>query len=346
MTRWARIMFGTCREQCPDAWCASTMRERVTRAISAAFALSVVVCAPIRAQTTLPRLEDATTPPRGALRFRVISAWERYDSHFTSGGTLPLGVAFTADSFGVANIPALAPIQSAIASAAASPFTLNFGRARLNATTRINIVPIVFEYGVTSRLSVGAFIPIVRQRLAAAFLLAPFRFDPRACFRNPAPAGNPCQVGANVGPNPNRTNPNAAQQNAQLQLQFATAEAQLQSRIQSCQANPSAAGCDVVLAQGQQLLQSSQVFADTVGALYGTSTDSGMAFVPLSLSDAQVQIAGRVAVFNAEYRALLGSDVITSVPAGAGPAGSADIQQYLAHDLQRDTVASRDLLAY
>ena len=283
-----------------------------------------------RAQWNTGHLEDASTQPKGLLRLRAASVWTRYDERFTTNGTTPLGALFTADSLGSNRLAELGTIESEIATAAGSPFTLSLGRGRLSATGREDIVPVVFEYGLTNRLAIGLTIPVVRKRVAPQF-----RLDTAGGYV------------ANVGPNPARTLTAAATSNQLVQTQFSGAAAQLQNRLNSCNSNPSAAGCAALLARQAEalaLIASSQSFAAAVGSVYGSSSWQGSAFVPVTASAAQAAIATRVSGFNTQYKDLLAttSDLITQVPVGAaGPAGVDAFNDYLT-ELRRDTISLQE----
>jgi hypothetical protein len=306
------------------------MRERWPRLL-AATVLASFVFAPLSAasaQAGLGHVDDAGAPPRGLLRFRAITAFTRSDSRFTTTGVEPLGAPYSADSLGPRHFTPLSDIQSLVQSASGNPFTLSLGRSRFDATAREEIVPLGLEYGIADRLAVGVIVPIVRKRIAAQFLLD--------------------STGANVGPNPARTNAAARQINDQVQAEFANARALLDSRLQSCQANPSGAGCAALLArqtEAQALLSSSQAFALLLSQLYGSSSVTGMAFVPTSQSAPQADIALRVADFNSQYQDLLatGTTLIQAVPrAAGGPAGSAEFQRYVTEDLGRDSLLTQE----
>lgn len=284
--------------------------------------------APAAAQAGLGHLEDATVVPRGLFRLRAMTVWSRFDSRFTAIGEEPLGAPFTSPAFGRAQIAALGTIDSLVSSAAAQPFSLSLGQSRLDARGRHEIVPIGLEYGLTRRITVGVTVPVIRKRVAVQL-----RLD---------------SAGANVGPNLHRTSPAAMTTNALVQTQFDTAAARLESRLAMCNANPAGTGCATLLARRAEalaLIAASQGFAASVGALYGTSSANGQAFVPTSGSAAQAEIALRVADFNARYRDLLasGADLLTAIPVGAGgPAGLAQLQDYLTNELGGDSIATEE----
>ncbi len=310
------------------------MRDRPPRLLAATLFASLMFAStlpwPLRAQAAgeMSRLEDASTPPRGFLRFHPIVIWTRYDSRFTANGVEPLGARFTADSFGVAQLPTLITIQAGVEAATASPFTLSLGRSRVGAMAREEVIPLGLEYGITDWLAVGVTVPIVRKRISVQF-----RLDTAGGFV------------ANVGPNLQRTSSAARQTNIDVQTEFAAAATALAGRIAACSADPSGSGCATVLAQGPPLLQESQGFAAILGDLYGSATSDGMAFVPIAVSTAQMAIGQRVADFNARYRTVLGAstDLLVTVPQGAGgPAGIANVQEYLVSDLGLDALTRQE----
>ncbi len=307
------------------------MRDRRPRLFAATLFASLIFAPPAGAQGGLGHLEDVSLAPRGMLRLRAITAWTRYDSQYGPTGVEPLGARLTADSLGVRQLPALSAIESEVQSATGLPFTLTLGRSRLDATARTEILPLGLEYGLTSRVAIGVTVPIVRKRAAMLF-----RLDTAGGFA------------ANVGPNVHRTNAVAAQTNAVVQAEFASAAQQLQQRLSSCQANPGNAGCPALLAreaEALQLIASSQSFASSVGALYGTATTLGMAFVPTSQSAAQAAIQARIAAFNTQYRDLLSSsaNLLSATPSAAGgPAGSAAFERYLVEEAGGDSLRMQE----
>lgn len=307
------------------------MLERWSRRIAAATFMSFFIGSALHAQAGLTHLGDASTPDRGTFRLHAATAWTRYDARFATGGIAPLGGLFTSDSLGVREIPSLSVAESLVTEAADAPFRLTMGRSRLDATAREEIIPLALEYGVTSRLSIGVLVPIVRKRLAVQF-----RLDTAGGFD------------ANVGPNQHRTNQSASLNNATVQAQFADAAQQLQARLSGCQANPSGPGCATLLAraaEAQALIAASQAFAAQLELLYGSANSEGQAFVPTAQSDAQLAIESRIASFNAQYRDLLTAtaDLLSARPFGAGgPAGVADLQRYFAEEALRDSVVTHE----
>jgi hypothetical protein len=301
------------------------------RTFAATFVVSLLLATSAHAQAGLGHLGDASIAPRGMFRLHAVAAWTRYDARFASTGIVPLGAPFSADSFGVRQLPRLAAAESLVREASGVPFSLTLGRSRLDATAREEVFPLALEYGLTDRISVGVVVPFVRKRVAVQF-----RLDTAGGFT------------ANAGPNRHRMDPGAAQNNATLQAQFASAAQQLQQRLSDCQANPAGPGCAALLprtAEAQALIAESQTLAGELEALYGSLTNPGAAFVPTGGSAAQLGIEARILAIAARYRDLLSSgvDVITVLPFGAaGPAGVAQVQEYLFAEELRDTVATRE----
>lgn len=303
------------------------MRDRSPRLPAVLLlVLPLAFATPGFAQSGLDHLDDASTTPRGLLRLRAITVWQRFDNIFTDSGVVRLGSVLTTDSLGPTQVPSLTPIQALVQSASGSPFKLTLGQSSLSAMVRQEIVPIALEYGVTNRFSITVFAPIVRKRVSGLFQLDTNTF------------------GANVGPNPFRTSANAQQNNDLVQTQFNLAAVTLQNKLTTCNNNPAVAGCATLLpraAQAQQLVQGSRLFAADLAGLYGGGGGAGQAFVPIDSSAAQAAIATRVVNFNLQFKDFLATsqDFITAIPrAAGGPAGVANFQQFLVEDAGRDSV--------
>lgn len=124
--------------------------------------------------------EDAAPLRPGALRVVLAPDWARWNRRFGEGtpgyvknALEPLAVDFASESLGVDRLPFLRPVQSRIQTLTGlSGFALNLGRARLTLNTSVRVVPLGFELGLTRRLSLSVFVPLVRSRVEA-FLLGP-----------------------------------------------------------------------------------------------------------------------------------------------------------------------------
>jgi hypothetical protein len=268
------------------------------------------------AQSSTSLLTDATVLPRHGFGMVLQSSWTRFDQLLggASGLNRPLGASFNTDSLGSAQIPVLAASENAIRTASGvSAFRLTAGQLSTSANSRIVTAPLMLEYGLTSRLTVGVVVPLVETRTTLVSRL------------NPHPGS------ANVGPNPYQLANNYAAPGALVQS-FSTAAANLQALLTTCQQTPSTAGCSTVLSQAPGLLTASTAFASSLANLYGTDpTKPGQAFIPLSSSNIQSSINKQIQNFRDNYRALLNSDVIadTAIAGAIGPAANAHLDTLL-----------------
>lgn len=306
------------------------------------------------AQSTTSLLTDAATLPRGAVRLRATTSWARYDALFGTPGApnnalRNLGWALNTDSLGPAQIPLLAGGEAAIRELTGeSSFRLSAGQVLAAANARVVETPLILEYGISSRLTLGVVVPLVQARTTLEARLNSIGTCPPAKLRTPCPSGVQQVSLANVGPNPSLTSPAALTNDSALVAQFRAAATALQGQLASCQANPLQAGCATLLARqsdAQALIQSSNSFAGALATLYGASSQSrGQPFVPLANGNEQSTINQRIADFNARYRDYFGDDRITGAVAAAGGLAAMRQLQALLTDsaLARDTIGPTD----
>jgi hypothetical protein len=281
---------------------------------------------------------DATVLPRGVVRTRLLTAWTRYDELLgvpgvPSGRPSPLAVGLSTDSLGRREIPALSSAEAAIRTAiGASGFRLTAGKLIATANSRVVTSPLVAEYGVTSRLTLGLVVPLVQTRTTVFAAL------------------NPDTGFANVGPNPALLTDQARAGNAALVDRLRLAATALQDRATLCRVNPSPDLCTPINGQDaaiQSLIQSSNTFASAIESLYGTGANTpGQVFVPLTGTPADRAIGARIAQLDTSFRAFLGASVVTgSVAAAQGPAALEQLQSLVSSDvlgIGRDTIATTD----
>jgi hypothetical protein len=301
------------------------------RHIFRASALLLVCTLPRRAtaQSTTSLLPDATVLPGQSFRLRVLTSFTRYDA-LLGGSPSPrnIGSLLATDSLGVAQVPAFSAIQSAIQDASGlSNFRLTAGQIGAVADSRIVTAPLIVEYGVTSRLTLGLVIPLVETRTSLV-------------------AGLNQQIGhANVGLNPAAGGGPVAASNGAFVASVLGAATALQNQLAQCQTSPSSGSCPSLLSQqaaAQSLIQSSTAFAAAVERLYGTTTTAGQALIPLDLTPSEVAIETKIQSLRDQYQALLGSDPIAGTVSGAhGPAAFGTLQSLLTA-LGRDTLQSTD----
>jgi hypothetical protein len=285
-----------------------------------------LLAAPARAQSTTTLLPTGAVLPRGEIRIRVLSAFTRYDELLGGSDTLasPRNLAdeLRRDSVGVAQVPLLAPAQTAIQTLMGQDFRLTAGNLTATANSRIVTAPLVVEYGLTRRLTVGIVVPLVETRTNLFEQL------------------NPQLGSANVGPNPALTNLAQLASNAALVASLRAAAGTLQQRLDACQSSPGDPGCASLLSQqsaAASLIQSTSPFASALETLYGTdSSHPGQAFVPLGST--QASIDAQITNYRNQYAQFLGRDVLTGGIAGAGgPAARAQLQA-LTTAFGRDTL--------
>lgn len=260
--------------------------------------------------------EDARTLPRGTVRLRVLNAWTRYDELFAPPGdtgarTRPLGSAFSTPSLGTSQLAVLAPAENALrALTGDATFRLDAGRLTTTADTRVVTTPIVLEYGVSRRLTIGAMVPIVQTRSTVSLEL------------NPQGSS-----GFNVGANPARNNSaSSLAADAAVHAALQRAFADLDAAIRSCATDPSAPIC-ARQPEAARVRDTSAIFRDAVRDLYGIDAATGSPFAPLGTT--QTLIQQRLTAFDARLQSLLGQSYLPAAgTAGAtGPAALFQLQQ-------------------
>jgi len=141
---------------------------RAARLASAfVLATSALIACPLAAQT-----EFAVPLGRGQLRVDFVPFWSSWSQRWQPGttGTVPLASDYTTDSLGVATLPFLGTWQDTLRSVTGIPgFSLNLGHPLVALNASVRTMPIAFEYGLTSRLSIGITVPLVRSRVDVGF---------------------------------------------------------------------------------------------------------------------------------------------------------------------------------
>jgi len=206
-------------------------------------------------------------------------------------------------------------------------FAINAGAVVASANSRVVTAPLIIEYGLTSRLTLGVAIPIVETRTTVNAQLNRIR-----------------PLTANVGPNPAILSGDYTGNNT-LVTSFRAAATALSRRLTDCQAAPTSAGCSQVIAQQaaiQSLLQTTQAFTTGVEQLYGTGTEHpGRVFVPQATSDAQNAINRQIDRLKQQYSAFGATVPSGGVGAPFGPGARNDLQRLLT-SAGYDTLRSTD----
>jgi hypothetical protein len=272
----------------------------------------------------------------------LLTSFTRWDNLLGDGGTRNIGSLFATDTFGVAQLPRLAPIEADIRAITGLPnFKLSAGNIQSVANSRIVTAPLIAEYGLTNRLTFGVAIPFVQTRTTVYKQLNPLGVSLDSGRTRPR------GVGANVGINPARlAGSNAVDVNNAFVKSLGDARQLLQTRLDNCIATPSGAGCGPLLAQQsavQALFQNSDALATSIERLYGTNrtTNPGQLFVPLDSSVAQNAVLVRIRGVQLQYNTFLDSQVVQARGAigAAGPPANADLNGLLGL-VGRDTVRS------
>jgi hypothetical protein len=270
--------------------------------VSLRFLALVLVAAPIA--LAAQAVERTDTPRRGALRVTFDPSTMVWEREYTPSGRQAVGAALRGDS-AAALMPSIARLEQDVrALTGIAGYVASLGHELLAVRAERRVMPIGFEYGVTSRLSVGFTVPIVRVNVREGFRQHP--------------------VGANVGLVPQERE-DSLRYDAFLS-HLGTALEQLQDSISAgayaCP-SPACTRANEVLAQGQALLQGLD------SAVHGTGTR----YLPLAGSEAGVALTGVVAALQ---RALVDTLTITAfdgdsflLPSGATVAAT-DVDALLA----------------
>jgi hypothetical protein len=291
----------------------------------------VLCCAFARrslAQSTTSLIPDAGVLPKRAVGFRLLTSWTRYDELIGVGNPHNIASTLNADTLGSALVPQFSAAEDAIRTASGLPnFRLTAGNLVAIADSRVVTAPLIAQYGVTSRLSIGVVIPLVETRTTLFAQL------------------NPKTGVANVGPNPAFGSADQLERNAALISAFRNAATSLQQKLTQCQTTPTTAGCSTLLAQqsaAQNLIQTTTSFTGAIETLYGTdSTHPGQPFVPIAGGPAQLAINTQIQNLVTQYQGFLGSTISGSLVAAGGPGARAAFQSLL-KTFGRDSLQSTD----
>ena len=280
----------------------ATLRLPVRQLIrSSALLLAVLLPHRSVAQSTTSLLPDATVLPSRELRFRVLTSWTRYDEFLGTRPGRNIGSILAVDSLGPAQVPSFLPIQTDIRAASGDQnFRLTAGNVVAPANSRVVTAPLIIEYGVMSRLTLGIVVPLVETRTTVITQL-----NPRNSFGVPL---------ANVGPNPAFLgNTDAQTKNFNVINTLQNATTQLRVADSTCKVNPTGTGCSSLLGQQASidlLLQNSDALTASLTSLYGTSAEQrGQAYVPLETDPIQIRIDDQINSVASRLSGFLGTSV-------------------------------------
>jgi len=286
--------------------------------------VAVVPLQPAKAQRVLGTIEDATVAPRGSIRVTAGISFSRADERFASGSPggaargqrEALGAHLSFDTLGVAAVERLAPLTQPLRTLSSQPaLALSLGALGVVLNRDVRTIPIAIDAGLTSRLTLGVYVPYHFVRHDVAVLP---------------------DAGGNLGLNPAATIGNAQVRNGQVHSQLTGAAARLRARLTSCETDPSGAGCADLLANRQQalaFLSQADAGAAALLAVYGDATRVGSPFAPIAGSTLEQAIFARLSAFNASFQSFLAlpvdSVLIAARPVGATRLTLSDVNTFL-----------------
>ena len=266
------------------------------------------------------------------MRVRALTAWTRFDALLGDGSLRNIAATLATDSLGVKQMPFFTPSETEIRTASGlANFRLTAGQLVAVANSRVMTAPVILEYGLTRRLTLGVVVPLVESRTTVQSQL------------------NPTVGLANVGPNP-AFSPSAGAgvrtQNAALVTSLRQAADTLRGRVTTCQATPTNPICAPINGQQvavQTLLQSTTTMAGALERLYGTSTATpGLPYIPIAKDASQTTINAQIAALQTAYQMFLAKNVVSgSVVPAAAPAANFQFQSLLTA-VGHDTLRSVD----
>jgi hypothetical protein len=300
--------------------------------------VGLITASTLGAQMTSPTMSDATVVSRGALRFRGEVRWTRVDAIFGPGGSsvLPLGSSLTTD-LNSGTLPLLASGETSARAMAANPsLTFSAGQLTTSANSRVATVPLTLEYGLTSRITLGAVVPIVQSRTVVTSQL-----------------NGASDSSANVGMNPARFFGQGAAYtaNANVASGLSSARTQLQALLSTCALNQNATGCAAInarAAEASALMSATQIFVAGINSLYGTSSDNapGSPLVPISGKSAQNAIDANLAAIRSGYSSFgvnAGSGALAAALAAGANAQFDSLVTAIDYGIQLDSIGTTSM---
>jgi len=232
-----------------------------------------LLCAAIAAGPLAGQAVERTdTPRKGYLKISFEATNTAWQDYYVPGNRISLGNVLTGDSIGT-GIASVATLQSDVRVAGGVPgYIASLGAGQLRVRVERREMPFIFQYGVTSRLSLGFSLPIVRT-----YTRTYFHVD---------------STGVNLGVNPLATNPgNATVYGAfftNLDGELAGLQANINGGQYGCPVSPQCAEAQALYAQGEAVRNA------LFRSVYGT-TAAPSGFLPLETSDGGAGITATVA---------------------------------------------------
>ena len=270
------------------------------------------------AQTVAGAGDDAIPIARGSVRIRVGGLWNDWDAAFVdSAGSYkrrPLLGGVGRQSLGTDAFTQLQPVEAAIRDLTGLPeFTLSLGTLEARGDVRQSIAPILVDFGITRRLSVGLLVPYVESRDNSQLIL-------NRSGSNVTVGANPAFGGA--------AGAAARVSNGTVLREIARARAALNAEVMRC-AVADATGCEKIRANPsgvQQLLARSQQTQNAIAQIYGDSLRGGSPVVPFTATLLGEFVNGRISALRTDFEEFgVSAIAASSLPVGAttayGPGG-------------------------
>ncbi|MDH3368466.1 MAG: hypothetical protein OEO17_11530 [Gemmatimonadota bacterium] len=280
------------------------------------LAAAIVACVASVVTPAHAQYPDARLVPSGALSVSFEPRYMNYRERLDAGGTLePLGTDFSDSAAGARLFPTLVTSQDAVrAMLGDDSYAMTAGAFQTALDADIRTFPFNFRFGLSSRITLTASIPVVTTRAQVSFVVD--------------------SASANVGWNQVAT----AAGNVQAATQIQTLLADLESAAQFVEAQiaagaygcPSSPSCTAA----QDAVTRARAMAVNVSGLSGLDAAGTVApelppFAPLASSAAGAAIVQAIATLSTELQSLGAPALTASFPLPTGTLGTDDVGSVL-----------------
>ncbi len=254
------------------------------------------------------------------LRIGISPRFEQWKERHAreTGEREPLGADFTRDSLGPSFFPFIAGLAPALITLTGLPSPpLSLGRLDTRLDVTQVTTQVTLDYGLTSRIGIGALIPFVKNRVYVT------------------PIANEGGIGATLGFNPSQSFAGARQQNELVVTNLGTATTTLSSELARCVglSDPNCAAINADRAGAMALVQTAGQISTALAVVYGTPSITGSLYSPVAGGALQTAVDARLTTLNSQFRGFLGppasGEWIAARPVGAPPIAAADLEQLI-----------------
>lgn len=270
----------------------------------------------LTAEHAVAQYPDARLVGKGVLRIgfepSYLSYRERYDP---TGLREPLGTDFSDSTAGLRLFPTLSAPQTALGSIIGDSLSvINVGTFRTTMDADIRQFPLSLQFGILSRLSLTARIPIVATRSQVNFFVDSTSGE-TGWNQLAAQAGNTAAAGQIIALLDG------------LEAAAITVDAAIQAGNYGCPSSPECDEARDAVADARRLRTDLAGFAGITTA--GEPLDVSMPFAPTAGSDAGAALVAAVQGMSARLAALGATGVPTSYPLPNAAVGSGDVNAML-----------------